>query len=125
MQQLSLSCDGPTPWEVLLNAIEDAVNHLGQKEVVFKLNTNKSTLSDALKDRNDRHWRQEWTVAVLEMLVDQYNETANQHAKTILDALVVVTRRFEVVLVGDGPTDAEIEAAERVLAAAKRRKRAR
>lgn len=118
MQQLSLSCDGPTPWEVLLNAIEDAVNHLGQKEVVFKLNTNKSTLSDALKDRNDRRWAQEWTLVVLEMLVNQYTETANQFAKAILDAQAAVTRRFEVVSVDEGPTDAEIEAAERVLAAA-------
>lgn len=123
MQQLPLPTSDVTPWDALLNAIEDAVNHLGQKEVVFKLNTNKSTLSDALKDRNDRHWRQDWTLAVLEMLVNAYTETANQFAKAILDAQAIVTRRFEVVATDEEPSDAEIEAAQRVLDRARKRKR--
>lgn len=122
MQQLSLVCEDKTPWDVLLRAISDAVYHLGFKDVTFQLNVAKSTLSDALKGQNDRHWRQEWTLAVLEMLTDRYNETSNQFTKAILDATAVVTRRFEVVACDDGPTDAEIEAAERVLAAARKRK---
>lgn len=123
MQQLSLTCDDVTPWERLLNVIDDAVNHLGQKEVTFKLNVNKSTLCDALKDRNDRHWRQEWTLDVLEMLRDRYTDTSNQFIKAILDAQAAVSRRYEVVSIDDAPSDAEIEAAERVLEKARKRKR--
>jgi predicted metal-binding transcription factor (methanogenesis marker protein 9) len=71
-----------------------------------------------------RRWAQEWTLAVLEMLADNYSETNNQFAKAILDAQAVVTRRFEVIASTDGPTDAEIAALERALADAKKRRRA-
>lgn len=123
MRQMSLPSTDKRPWDVLLLALDNAVTHLGLKEVTFKLNVAKSTLCDALKDRNDRRWAQEWTLTVLEMLVDQYNETSNQLARAILDAQAMVTRRFEIVAVDEGPTDAELEAAERVIAAAKRRRR--
>lgn len=123
MQQLSLGCDDKTPWDVLLGAISDAVYHLGYKDVLFALNTNKSTLSDALRGQNDRHWRQEWTLIVLEMLVDRYSEASNQFAKAILDAQAAITRRFEVVAIDDTPTDEEIEAAERALEKMKKRRR--
>jgi hypothetical protein len=122
MQQLPMAYDDSTPWTRLRGIVENAVNHLGQKEVTFKLNIAKSTLTDALRDRNDRGLRLEWTLAVLELLRDQYTEIANQHMLAILDALAVVTRRFEVVAINDGPSDAEIEAAERVIAEAKKRK---
>lgn len=122
MQQTALNLDDETPWERLRFVIDNAVHHLGLKEVVFKLNVAKSTVSDALGDKNDRRWAQEWTLVVLEMLVNQYTETSNQYAKAILDAQAALTRRFEVVALDEGPTDAEIEAAERVLAAAKKRK---
>lgn len=135
MQQLSLtSADDRTPWEHLLRAIGDAVYHLGLKEVVFKLNAAKSTVSQALKLRDDddddrrpgkdeRHWRQEWTLTVLEMLADRYNETSNQHAKAILDAQAAMTRRFGIVALEDEPSDEEIAAAERVFARIKRRRK--
>ena len=122
MQQLPMSYDDTTPWTRLRGVIENAVNHLGQKDVVFELGIAKSTLSDALHDRNDRGWRHEWTVKVIEMLRDRYTETANAFMREILDAQAVITRRFEVVGIGDGPSDAEIEAAERLIAEAKRRK---
>jgi predicted metal-binding transcription factor (methanogenesis marker protein 9) len=124
MLQMTLGMQDRTPWEVLLSKIEDAVTYLGLKEVTFRLNVAKSTLCDALKDRNDRRWAQEWTLAVLEMLADNYSETNNQFAKAILDAQAVVTRRFEVIASTDGPTDAEIAALERALADAKKRRRA-
>ena len=100
----------------------DAVTHLGLKEVTFKLNVAKSTLCDALKDRNDRRWAQEWTLVVLEMLVDLYTDTGNQFAKAILDAQALVTRRF-VVVDDEEVSAAEIAAAERVLAIARKRRR--
>lgn len=122
MLQMSMSYEDTTPWYRLLLVIEDAVNHLGQKDVVHELDIAKSTLSDALKDRNDRHWRQEWTLKVLELLANKYTDTANQYAKAILDAQALITRRFEVVALNEGPTDEEIAAAERVLDAAKKRR---
>lgn len=123
MTQTEMNYEDVTPWERLRLVIENAVMHLGQKEVVYRLNAAKSTVSDSLGDKNDRHWRQEWTLTILEMLRDRYTETANQYIKAILDAQAAVTRRFEVVALDDEPTDAEIEAAERLLARAKRRRR--
>jgi hypothetical protein len=122
MRQMALSYDDRSPWQVLLAALDDAVTHLGLKEVTFKLNVAKSTLCDALHDRNERRWAQEWTLVVLEMLSDRYSDTGNQFAKTILDAQAAVTRRFEVVSIDDGPTDEEIEAAERLLSRARKRR---
>ena len=124
MAQMSLVYDDRTPWSVLLSALDDAVTHIGLKEVVWKLNVAKSTVCDALHDRNDRRWAQEWTLVVLDLLADKYTETANQFAKAILDAQAAVARRFDVVAKDDGPTDEEIAAAERVIAAARKRRRA-
>lgn len=124
MLQLSLRCAEKPPWEVLLSALAAAVDHLGLKEVAFKLDVAKSTLSDAKHDRNDRRWAQEWTLVVLEMLTDQYNETSNHLAKAILEAQAAVTRRFEVVALDDEPTPEEIAAAQRVIDRAKRRRKA-
>jgi hypothetical protein len=123
MTQLAMNYEDVTPWEQLRHILESAVLHLGHKEVVYKLNAQKSTVSDALGDKNDRHWRQEWTITVLEMLRDRYTDTSNQFIKAILEAQAAVTRRFEVVALDDEPTDAEIEAAERLLARAKRRRK--
>lgn len=124
MLQMSLPVQDKTPWDVLLTALDNAVSHLGLKEVTFKLNVAKSTLCDALKDRNDRRWAQEWTLVVLEMLADSYSETCNQLAKTILDAQAMATRRFEVVAIDDESTPEEIATFERVLARQMKRRRA-
>lgn len=124
MPQLSLTYSDREPWSRLLAALDDAVTYLGLKEVCHELDVAKSTVCDALHDRNDRRWAMAWTVKVLEMLRDRYTEPANQFSKRIIDIQAEITRRFEVVAIDEVPTDAEIEAAERVLAAAKRRRRA-
>lgn len=121
MTQMSLSIE---PFEQLLLVLDNAVTYLGLKEVAFKLDVAKSTLCDAIKNRNDRRWAQEWTLKVLELLADQYTDTGNQFAKSILDLQAAITRRFEVVTAGDEPTAEEIAAAERIIARCKRRKRA-
>lgn len=124
MQQMAMVLDeDETPWAMLRLTIANAVHHLGIKEVVFKLNAAKSTVSDALGDKNDRHWRHEWTLTVLEMLANQYTETANQFAKAILDAQAAMTRRFEVVSMDEAMTDDEVATLERLTAKAKRQKR--
>lgn len=123
MSQMSFGIDEKPPFEQLLLVIDNAVTYLGLKEVTFKLNVAKSTLCDAIKNRNDRRWAMEWTVEVLEMLREQYTDTANQYAKSILDLQAAVTRRFEVVAADDEPSDEEIAAAERLLTRAKRRRK--
>lgn len=123
MQQMALSMDEQTPWDRLLLVLANAVAHLGHKEVVFRLNVAKSTVSDALGDKNDRHWRQEWTLVVLEMLADRYTETANQFAKAILDAQAAMTRRYSVVSDEDAMTEDELATLDRLTAKAKRLKR--
>lgn len=132
MQQHDLPFgDYKTPWERLLRVLDDAVCHLGHKEVVYKLNVAKSTVSSALKPRDedekpgkeDRHWRQEWTLIVLEMLADRYTDTANQYIKAILEAQAVVTRRFEIVALDDEPTAEELAVFERVNEKLRRRKK--
>lgn len=140
MEQLPLpSGEDRSDWERMLRVINDAVHYLGIKDVVFKLNAANSTVSSALtfvkpKDpedrkgeanKGDRHWRQEWTLVVLEMLADRYNDTANRYIKAILDAQAAVTRRFEVVSVDEEPTAEELAAAERLLDRAKKRKQKR
>lgn len=124
MAQLALSYDDSTPWTRLRGLIENAVNYLGQKEVVFELGIAKSTLSDALHDRNDRGWRHEWTVKVLAMLREQYTDTANEYMRAILEAEAAVTRRFEVVA-ADSYISPEDEATWARVEAKKRKARAR
>jgi hypothetical protein len=122
MRQLSLSYDPKEAWAALLSALDDAVTHLGLKEVTYKLDVAKSTLCDALHDRNDRRWAQQWTLVVLEMLSARRTATSDQFAKAILDAQAAVTARF-VVVEDDEVTAEEIAAAERVLELARKRKR--
>lgn len=124
MRQLSLSWDRGEAWDKLRTALDNAVTHLGLKEVTFKLDVAKSTLCDALHDRNDRRWAQEWTLVVLSLLTSRGSESSDQLAKEILDAQAEVTSRFAVVLEDDEPTPEEIAAAERVITRAKRRRRA-
>jgi hypothetical protein len=124
MRQMAMVLDeDETPWALLRLTIDNAVHYLGVKDVVYKLNAAKSTVSDALGDKNDRHWRQEWTLVVLEMLADRYEDTANQFAKSILDAQAAITRRFEVVSMDDAMTDDEVATLERLTAKAKKQKR--
>jgi hypothetical protein len=120
MRQLPLSYE---PWPTLLAAIDDAVTHLGLKEVVYRLDVAKSIVCDALHDRNDRRWAQTWTLTVLGMLAERRSASSDQLAKSILDAQAVMTGRFAVVAEDEEPTAEEIAAAERVLEAAKRRRR--
>jgi hypothetical protein len=124
MRQMLMPMDDQTPWQRLLSRLSSAVDFLGLKEVAFKLDVAASTLSGAKQDKNDRRWAQEWTLVVLEMLADRYDETANQIAKAILDEQALMTRRFEVVSRDEEPTAEEIAAAERLLLRAKKRRAA-
>jgi hypothetical protein len=130
MRQMAMSYEDVTPWDTLRLTISNAVHYLGMKEVVFRLNAAKSTVSAALGGESgagtgERHWRQEWTCVVLEMLRDRYTDTGNQFMESILDAQAAITRRFEVVSAEDAMTDEEIATLDRLSAKAKKLKGAR
>jgi hypothetical protein len=124
MRQMLMPLDDQTSWQRLLSRLSTAVDFLGLKEVAFKLDVAASTLSNAKQDKNDRRWAQEWTLTILEMLADRYDDTANEIARAIVHEQAQITRRFEVVAIDDETTDAEIAAAERVVSRLKKRRRA-
>lgn len=121
MHQLSLDYDA---WSATLAALDNAVTYLGLKEVTYKLDVAKSTLCDALHDRNDRRWAHAWTIVVLKMLAERRNDASDHLAKAILDPQASMTARWEVTE-NDVVTAEEIAAAERVLEIARKRKRSR
>lgn len=59
---------GRQQWDLLLDALRAGVNHLGLKEVAFKLDISGSQLSDSLNERDRKGWRNEWTCTLKHML---------------------------------------------------------
>ena len=115
---------GREAWLAMLEILRAAVSHLGPKEVQDELDINKTTMSEALNEQRDRRWAAEWTHVVIAMLDRQHAAASNDLIKRLLDAQVALSTRFIVVDASDEPTQAEIEAANRVLAKVKARKRA-
>ncbi len=133
MRQLPLSYEpstaGRAGWFVTLEALRAAVAHLGTKEVIYELNVQKSTFSEALGEREERkagdaRWAAEWTYVVLAMLEKRHTDTCDQLARAILESIAAMSSRFVIADASDEPTPEEIAAAERVLAKAKGRRRA-
>lgn len=125
MRQLALtykpSHAGHEGWLIMLEALRCAVAHLGQKEVCFELDVAKSTLSEALNEKNDKRWAAEWTCKLLAMLTVRGDSDCARLGLSILDALAAMMPCYVVADANDEPTPAEIAAAESVLAKAKRR----
>lgn len=72
MSQASLTFgpayEGRQAWLAQLELLRAAVNHLVAKEVADQLDTNRSTLSEALNEQRDRRWAGEWIHIVKAML---------------------------------------------------------
>ena len=68
--------EGGEAWLAQLEILRAVVAHLSPKEVLFELNINKSTLSEALSESNDKRWAARWTHVVKAMLARRYDETA-------------------------------------------------
>lgn len=115
---------GRESWLAMLEAVRAAVNYLGPKNVTDEIDINKTTLSEALNEQRDRRWAAEWTHVVIAMLDRQHNAAADELIKRLLDAQVALSTRFIVVDASDEPTASEIEAANRVIAKVKARRRA-
>lgn len=115
---------GHEGWLVVLEAIRSAVAFLSHKEVCFVLDVSKSTLSEALNERNDKRWAGEWTAKVLRMLTQRGDDESRRLGRAILEAEAAMMPCFVVSDANDEPTPEEIAAAERVLAKVRGRKRA-
>lgn len=107
-----------------LAAIRDAVAHLTAKEVCFELNIGKSALSDAMAERTNeagqtKRWAGEWTHVLVAMLMRRGDETSIAIIRKIIASRAIGT---PFVVEENDVTDADVLAAERVIAAAKRRK---
>lgn len=105
-----------------LDILRAAVDHLGWKEVLFELDIGKSTLSEALGEKNDKRWAGEWTSKVLAMLARRGDEKSREIGRAIFLSLLELMPCFALVDADDEPTDEEIEVAQRVL---DKRRRAR
>lgn len=66
--------EGRQAWLAQLELLRAAVNHLVAKEVVDQLDTNRSTLSEALNEQRDRRWAAEWTHTVKAMLAARHDD---------------------------------------------------
>lgn len=128
MRQLDLTYrpahTGHEGWLVLLEALRSAVAHIGQKDVCYELDVAKSTLSEALGEKNDKRWAGEWTCKVLAMLTQRGDDESKRYGRAIVESVVAMMPCFVVAEADDEPTSEEIEHAERVLAKARKRKRA-
>lgn len=78
-------------WERQLEVLRTAVLHLSHKDVVDQLDTNRSTLSDALSERNDRRWAGEWTPVVIRMLTERGDATSLDLLRQWADAALLGT----------------------------------
>jgi hypothetical protein len=87
-----------TTWTDELEILCDAVAYLGLKDVCFELNTNKTLLLDAMKERDRKHWQAEWTHVVIAMLARRSDEIAGDLLFSLLRARMgVVAPAYEIV----------------------------
>lgn len=66
--------EGRQAWLAQLELLRAAVGHLVAKEVADQLDTNRSTLSEALNEQRDRRWAAEWTHTVKAMLAAKHDD---------------------------------------------------
>ena len=115
---------GPEGWQRVLEVFRAAVTHLGAKDVQDQCDVAKSTLSEALNEKNDKRVAGEWLCTVIAMLDAQHTKAGDELLKRLLDAIAGLSTRYVVSDASDEPTPEEVAAAERVLAKVRARKRA-
>lgn len=114
---------GRETWEVELDALRSAVALLTAKEVCFVLDINPSALSDATAERDRKSWPCKWKHVVCAMLLKRGDEAALDVYRRIVAAPIPSYAPIRVVDADDDVTDAEADAARRVLEKLSRQKR--
>lgn len=113
--------EGRQAWLAQLELLRAAVQHLVAKDVADQLDTNRSTLSEALNEQRDRRWAGEWIHIVKAMLKARRDDAvAADLLARICAADMAVTPSVTTIEM----TDEEREDVEAFLEA-KRRRRAR
>ena len=82
---------GNEAWQLQLAVLRAAVDHLTPKEVLDVIDVNKSTLSDALHERNEKRWAARWTHIVKAMLSKRYDEVSIDLLQRLCEADLAVT----------------------------------
>lgn len=89
MSQLAITFDpawaGREAWQAQLEVLRAVVTHLTSKEVLDKIDVAKSTLSEALHERNDKRWAAEWTHVIKAMLARRYDEVSVDLLRKLCD----------------------------------------
>lgn len=115
MSQLAISFDaawaGREAWQSQLDVLRAAVTHLTPKEVLDTIDVAKSTLSEALHERNDKRWAAEWTHVIKAMLAKRYDDVSRDLLRKLCE-FDVATTTYEI---GESRpmTDAELAVAYR------------
>jgi hypothetical protein len=83
--------EGHEIWLQQLETLRAAVAHLEPKNVLFELDISKSTLSEALNEKNDKRWAAEWTHIVKSMLSQRYDELSRELLGKLCEFDIAVT----------------------------------
>lgn len=106
----------------MLDILREAADHLERKNVIVELDIAPSTLSDAIKDKNDKRWAGEWIFTILAMLTKRGDEESASLQRQILEAFAALAPAFVIADANDEPSDEWIAETERELAKAKAKK---
>jgi len=120
--------NGDETWEVERTALRDAIALLSLKEVAFQLDVNRSAISDAIDERKtensngnvtEKRWAARWTHVIRAMLMKRGDKASLDIVERLVDAHTIGTQ-----FIVDDPdySDEEVEAAQRVVDSAKRRR---
>lgn len=97
---------GGQAWNRQLEAIRAAVWHLGAKEVAYELDVSGTNLSDALHERERKHWHAKWTHVLKAMLA---GKRGDEIASDLLRAIVEADVGAEFTIVNSVELSAEEE----------------
>lgn len=124
MGQMSLTYgpayEGRQAWEAQLELLRAAVNHLVAKEVADQLDTNRSTLSEALAEQRDRRVAAEWVHTIKAMLAARQHD--DQVAADLLRRICQADMAAAPSVTTIEMTDEEREEVECFLETRRRRK---
>lgn len=82
---------GHEAWQLQLEVIRAAVIHLTPKEVLDQIDVNKSSLSEALHERNDKRVAAEWIHIIKAMLSQRYDDVSQDLLRKLCDLDMTVT----------------------------------
>lgn len=116
--------NGAETWQAELDALKTAVSLITVKELAHQLDVTRSAIDDALAERKtengtEKRWASKWTHVLCAMLMQRGDQAALDALEKIVEAHTLGTPFIVDEL---DYSDAEVEAAQRVVDNAKRRR---